>query len=89
MPTWKYLGKTFDGKPFYIEGINIWEIKWQSSHYHVQLPYHDCLYFLRQRYFLSQTYINYEVYDFVLKEKRIRFAAGEGPYGVWSFYSWE
>ena len=88
-PTWKYLGKTFVGKPFYIKSINIWEVKWQSLHYNVLLPDHDFLYFLRQSYLLPQRYFNYDVYELVSKEEIIRFAAAEGPYGVWRFYLWD
>jgi hypothetical protein len=73
---WDYVGNSFDGESFEIEGIDVWEYTWkQTSEPKAQIK--DPSY--------NQDF-SFPVYKIETENKKIKFAAGEFSNCVWGFY---
>jgi hypothetical protein len=71
--TWKFIGSSFDGKPF---SIDVWKHDW--------IPVGDNpAEVVDPRYGQS---FKFSIYDVSANNSTVRFAAGEFSNGVWGFY---
>lgn len=74
---WQYEGITTEGKPFEIEGVNVWEAKWVKSNLKSFSAPHPS--------YPSQ---NHEMYPYKIEEngKTINIAASEVSPNLYVFY---
>jgi len=76
-PQWKFLGAAAEDEEFRVDGINVWNYEWQKdqsgaiAHVKDPLYHHD---------------LTLRVHLIELKNRKVRFAAGELSNGVWGFY---
>jgi hypothetical protein len=77
MNNWKYIGAIIDGKPFKINGYNVWDYDWISLN-------GETITVSDPRY--GQTHKMYVYKICVEGTKEITFAAGEFSNCVWGFY---
>jgi len=72
---WKFITTIPDGEPFYLDGINIWDFKWENTNetINVKDPLH------KQNYVL-------DVYKIYANGKEIIFAAGEFSNCIYGIY---
>jgi hypothetical protein len=77
MNKWKLLTVVIDGEHLEIEGVNVWEFKWQTiDEPKLSVPHPS---YPSQQHELSPCYIE-------SNDKKILFAAGELSNCVWCFY---
>ncbi|WP_374446431.1 hypothetical protein [Epilithonimonas sp.] len=74
-PGWKFITAIPDGEPFYLDGINIWDFKWQNTNETIEVK--DPLY--QQDFVL-------DIYKINAVGKDIVFAAGEFSNCIWGIY---
>lgn len=72
---WKYIGTAIDGQVFKINGLNIWDYKWNLAGEKIKIE--DPIY--NRAYLFSV----YEIQDGTIT---VRFAAGEFSNLVWGIY---
>ncbi len=72
---WTHLKTIADGDPFEINGLNIWDFKWQDTRQSIKIK--DPNY--------GQDYV-FGIYEITNDKKTIRFAAGEFSNCVWGIY---
>ena len=72
---WKFLKTVSDGELCEIEGINIWDYKWNETGKKINIK--DPLY---------GTFYSFEVYKIQNDTVEIIFAAGEFSNNVWGIY---
>lgn len=73
--TWKYLTSGTALRPIRIDGVNVWEHKWQGSGRKADVV--DPIY--------GQRFV-FEVWSVTAGQQSVQFAAGEFSNGVWGFY---
>ncbi len=73
---WKHKATSGDGQYCEIEGINVWDYKWQSNYEIVEVK--DPVY--------GETKL-FTHYWIQLPDKKIEFVAGEFSNGVFGFYT--
>ncbi len=78
--TWKFNGACLDGSKFLIDGINVWEHKWNREEKEPNAVVRDPSY--------NQQF-TFHVYRIETENKNIRFAAGEFSNCIWGFYTQE
>jgi hypothetical protein len=72
---WKHIQTLFEGTPFAINGLNIWDCDWQNTGQKVNVK--DPLY--------GQTH-TLSVFRISDQDSVVTFAAGEFSNGVWGIY---
>ena len=80
MTNWKSIGVSAEGAKFSIQGLNVWDAKWERSGSEVvELPHPS---------YPTQMH-RMNVYQINTKHETIVFAAGELSANVWGFYTQE
>ena len=74
-PVWKFVKTIFDYEKFEINGINIWDFKWEATDEKIKIK--DPLY--------GQFY-TFNVFKIQNKDIEILFVAGEFSNGVYGIY---
>lgn len=76
MSRWSFIGRGYEGDPFVIDGINVWEHPWSSvfpQGANVRDP-------IDGRKFV------FDVFQVIVGDRRLLFAAGEFSTCQWGFY---
>ena len=73
---WSYLGTSFGSGEFKVQGVNVWEHKWEETGETVNVR--------DPSYGMPYTF---NVYAIEAGGETIRFAAGEYSADVWGFYT--
>ena len=73
---WTFLTSGTELQPVRIDGVNVWDHKWQESGRKAEVT--------DPRRGQSFTF---EVWSIATKKKSIQFAAGEFSNGIWGFYT--
>jgi len=73
---WKFFGACADGEEFKLNGVNVWACKWE------RVP--NIIAAVRDPHY-NQPH-DFNVYDLVHAQGRVRVAAGEFSNCIWGFY---
>jgi hypothetical protein len=71
----EHVGTCFDGQEMRIEGVNVWDYKWELKETMIKVKdpqYHNVL--------------NFALWSITVDGREIEFIAGEFSNGVWGFY---
>ncbi len=75
-PGWRFHGAAAEGQPYPIEGIDVWQNKWQPLEGELAIvkdPHHGKIF-------------QFSVHQITAGDRQATFAAGEFSNGIWGFY---